>query len=411
VSTNANRTVAGSRGGTRLSYIFVGVEMALAVILLAGAAVTIRSVVRVSTANVGVDADRVLTAPIYLPPERYTGTEARVAFFDDLGERLAALPGVESVSFGAVAPTERTPRVAFELADLPAVDERARETTATCVIRPGYFRVLGASIVAGRDIRLSDRSPDAPVVLVNQRFADLQWPGQSPLGKRLRLFPAPPGAPPTAWHTVVGIASNIVQNDRTRQAFEPIVYVPYDQQPQSNMFAFVRSHVPPATVATAVRREVYGMDPQLAVAALWPLETRLARAYAIERNTTVLFGGFALVALLLAACGLFAVVAHGVSRRTREIGIRIAVGATRGDILALFVGSGLSAVGGGLVVGLATSVAVNQLLKSQLAGISPADPLALVVASAVLVVAAGLGGWVPACRAVRVDPVVALRPE
>ncbi len=411
VSIAANQTVAGGRGGTRLSYVFVGVEMALAIMLLAGAGVTIRSLVRVLTANVGVKAAKVLTASLYLPPERYTSSEARLAFYRDLGDRLAALPGVESVAFGAMAPTERTPRVAFELADTPALDERTRPTTAMCVISPGYFSVLGASIVAGRDIQSSDRAPDAPIVLVNQRFADRQWPGQSPLGKRLRLFSASPGAPPTPWLTVVGIASNIVQNDRTRQAFEPTLYVLYAQQPQPNMFAFARSRVPPGSLATAVRREVYAMDPQLSVPAVWPLDTRLDRAYAIERNTTVLFGGFAIVALVLAAVGLYGVVAHGVSRRTREIGIRLAVGATRRDILALFLGSGLSAVGGGLLVGLAMSVAVNQLLKSQLAGVSPADPLALVAASVVLVVAAGLGGWVPARRAADVDPVVALKPD
>jgi putative ABC transport system permease protein len=411
VSTGANRTVAGSRGGTRLSYVFVGVEMALAVMLLAGAGVTIRSLLRVSTANVGVETANVLTASLYLPPERYTGTNARLAFYRVLGERLAALPGVESVAFGAVAPTERTPRVAFELADAPALDARTRPTTATCVISPGYFRTLGASIVAGRDIRSSDRAADAPVILVNQRFADLQWPGESPLGKRLRLFSASPGAPPTAWLTVVGIASNIVQNDRTRQAFEPIVYVPYAQQPQPNMFAFARSHVPPGTLATAVRREVYAMDPNLPVPALWPLDTRLDRAYSLERNATALLGGFALVALVLATVGLYAVVAHAVSRRTREIGIRLAVGATRGDILALVFRRGLWAAGVGLSVGLAMSLAVNPLLKSQLAGVSPADPFVLVAASIVLAVAAGLGCWLPARRAARINPVVALQPD
>jgi predicted permease len=411
VSTGASRTVAGSKRGSRLSYVFVGVEMALTVMLLAGAGVTIRSLVRVSTADIGVEAAKVLTAPLYLPPERYTSTEARLGFYRDLGERLAGLPGVESVAFGAVAPTERTPRVAFEWADTPALDERTRPTTAMCVISPGYFRVLGASIIAGRDIRSSDRAADAPVVVVNQRFADLHWPGQSPLGKRVRLFPASPGAPPTAWLTVVGIASNIVQNDRRRQQSEPVVYVPYALQPQPNMFTFARTRVPPDSLAAAVRREVYVMDPQLAVPALWPLDTRLARAYATERNTTVLFGSFALVALALAAVGLYAVVAHGVNRRTREIGIRIAVGASRRDILALFVRGGLAAAGVGLLVGLALSMAVNQLLTSQLAGVSPADPLALFVASAVLVVTAGVGGWLPARRAARVDPVIVLKAD
>jgi predicted permease len=411
VSTWANRTTAGSRGETRLAYVFVGVEMALAVVLLAAAGVTIRSFVRVSTANVGVEADNVLTASLYVPPERYTDPDTQLTFYRDLGERLAALPGVESVAFGAVAPTERTRRVAFELADTPALDERTRPTTATMVIGPDYFRTLGASILVGRDIRTSDRAADAPVVVVNRRFADQQWPGQSPIGKRLRLFSGAPGVPPTAWLTVVGIASNIVQNDRTRQAVDPVVYVPFVQQPQPNMFAFVQSHVPPGTLATAVRREVYAMDPDIPVPALWPLYTRLDRAFALERNVTAVLGGLALVALGLAAVGLCAVVAHAVSRRTREIGIRVAVGATRRHILALVFGRGAWAAGIGLLVGLAMSLAVNPLLSSQLAGVSPADPLALMAASSALVVAAGLGCWLPARRAARVDPVIALRAD
>lgn len=411
VSTGASRTVAGSRRGTRLSHVFVGVEMALTVMLLAAAGVTIHSLARVSTANVGVDAAKVLAAPLYLPPDRYTSDDARVNFYRELGERLAGVAGVEAVAFGAVAPTESTASMAFDLADTPAVDGRTRPTVTVCAITSGYFRVLGASIIAGRDIRPSDRAVDAPVVVVNQRFADRHWPGESPLGKRLRLFPSSPGAPPTAWLTVVGIASNIVQNDRTRQAFEPVVYVPYALKPQPNMFAFARSHVPPGSLAAAVRREIYAVDPQLAVPALTPLDARLARAYVMERNITALFGSFALIALVLAAVGLYAVVAHGVSRRTREIGIRLAVGATRRDIVALFVRGGLAPAGVGLLVGLTMSVAVNQLLKSQLAGVSPADPLALVVAAAVLVVTAVLGGWLPARRAARVDPVIALKTD
>jgi putative ABC transport system permease protein len=244
---------------------------------------------------------------------------------------------------------------------------------------------------------------------VNQRFAELHWPGQSALGKRLRLFYSSPGTPPTEWLTITGIASNIVQNDRTRQAFEPIVYVPYTQQPQPNMFAFARSRVPPGSLATAVRREVYAMDPHLPVPALWPLDTRLDRAYAVERHTTSLFGGFAIVALLLAVVGLYCVVAHSVSRRTREIGIRLAIGASRRDIFALVLARGLSASGVGLLVGVGLWVAVNHLLRAQLAGVSPEDPIVLLAASSVLCIAAGLGAWLPARRAMQIDPVVALK--
>lgn len=408
LSAAAGRTLAGSDGGTRLSHVCVGAAMALTVMLLSGAGVTIRSMLRVATANVGVESAKILTASLYLPPERYTSTEA-LLFYRELGIRLAARPGVESVAFGAVAPAERTPRVAFESADTPAPDERSRPTTAMCVIGPGYFQVLGATIVAGRDIAVSDGSPGEAVAVVNQRFADLQWPNESPLGKRLRLFPASPAQPTMV--TIVGVASNIVQNDRTRQTFEPMVYVPYAQHPQPNMFAFARTRVPPGTLVPAVRRDLYAMDPLLSVPAVWPLDTRFDRAYALERQMTLLVGAFAAVALVLAAVGLSGVVAHAVSRRTREIGIRLAVGATWRDIVALVAGRGVSAAVAGLLAGLVLSIAVNQLLKSQLTGVSPADPIALGSAAVVLAVAAVLGCWLPARRAVRVDPVVALRSD
>jgi putative ABC transport system permease protein len=231
------------------------------------------------------------------------------------------------------------------------------------------------------------------------------------LGKRLRLYPAFPGKEPTPWLTVVGVVSNIVQNDRTRQAFTPLVYVPFAQQPGPYMFAFLRTSVPPSSLADAVRRQIYAMDPDIPVPVLWPLAERLDRAYAFERNVTFLLLVFAAIALLLASVGLYAAISHSVSRRVQEIGIRVALGAMGSDILRLVFKQGALPVGMGLAIGLILSFTVNPVLKSQLVGVSPADPTALLGASAVLVFCAALGCLFPARRAMRVDPVIALKHE
>jgi putative ABC transport system permease protein len=213
------------------------------------------------------------------------------------------------------------------------------------------------------------------------------------------------------WLTVVGVVSNIVQNDRTRQTFDPLVYEPFSQRPGQYMFAFVRTSGTPGSLATAVRRQIYSMDPVLPVPALMPLAERLDRAYAFERNVTALLVSFAVVALLVASVGLYATISHSVTGRVQEIGIRMAIGAQGRDILNLVFKQGLPPVGIGLVLGLVASLAANRMLKSQLVGVSTADPVALTAASVVLVLFAALGCWIPARRATRVDPVVALRHD
>jgi hypothetical protein len=200
----------------------------------------IRSVRQVTTADIGVATEGIWTASLYLPPDRYASADARLAFFRDLAERVGALPGIAAVGMGAVPPTEVAPRMAYALPEQPLVS--SIQTVATCVIDAGYVRTLGASILARRDLTAADRATAAPVALVNQRFADMHWPGQSAIGKRLRLTPATTSAAAGPWSTVVGVTSNIVQDVRTRQSSEPMGYLPYAQQPQSNMFVLIHRH-------------------------------------------------------------------------------------------------------------------------------------------------------------------------
>lgn len=403
-----DRRSASGVHAKRLAGALVGMQIALAVVLLAGAGVMIRSFMNLASANVGVDADNVLSMSLYVPDDRYPDPQTRIAFYDRLEARLAALPGVESVGLGIVAPTESTAHRDYEVADAFPMGERSRPTVADVVVSPGYFRTLHASLLRGREFNALDRASSMPVAIVNERFARTNWPGEDAVGKRLRMFRD--GAP-SAWLTVVGVAANVVQNDATRQTFEPLVYVPYRQRPVPNMFVFARTRVPPSSLATAFARQVYALDPGLPVPALMPLAERFDRASAFARDGTVLFLTFAGIALLLASVGLYATVAHSVSRRTHEIGIRTAIGASAREIRRLVIRIGLPPLAAGLGTGLIASLAVNRLLAAQLVGVSPQDPVTLVGVVLVLVLAATLGCVIPARRASRVDPVVALRQD
>jgi predicted permease len=403
-----SRSVAGSRTATRVLDVFVSLEMALAALLLIGAGVMIRSVRQVTTADIGVTTEDLWTASLFLPPVRYTDGETRIALFRDLAVRVAAIPGIEGVGFGAVPPTEVAPRLAYVLPETAAAPV---STVATCVISPGYVRTLRASVLAGRDFTEADRSDAPPVALVNQRFVDTHWPEQSALGKRLRLSAETAPADGSPWVTIVGVISNIAQDDRTRQSFEPIVYLPYAQHAQANMFLFARAARPDSTIAGALRAAVYERDPNLPVPALWPLQERLGRLYAIERQTTAVLGFFAAVAVALAAIGLYTIVADLVTRRTREIGIRIALGATRHAIVRWVAIRAVRPLVVGIVAGACLALMSTRLVAAQLVGVSPTDPLAIAVAVTTLACATALGCWVPARRAARTDPAMTLRTE
>ena len=402
----------GTAGGRRapLSRLLVIGEMALAVVLLAGAGAMIRSFLNLSTADLGVHTANVTTMLLSLPQGRYRSATAQMAFFDRLNARLDATPGIESFAIADHLPGGSVGRIPYEIAGAPPVDAERRPAVPALTIGPAYFGTLDAALLAGRDFNEFDGASGAPVAIVNEQFASAQWPGEDPIGKRFRMFD---GAAPGAWLTVVGVASNVVQND-DRQTRDPLVYRPYRQQPERGMWVLVRSRAPEGSLAAAFRREIRTIDADLPIwIGPYMLDERLAGTgnYWSVRNDAALFAVFAAIALLLASIGLYAVITHSVSQRTQEIGIRIAIGATARDVLALVLAQGLLPMGIGLVVGLAASLAVTPILKSQLVRVSPVDPLTLVVASAVLVLSAMLGCLIPACRAVRVDPVVALRHE
>ncbi len=408
---DGGRGATGSGHGKHLSALLVTGEMALAVVLLAGAGVMMRSFLKIHTADMGVNIDRILTASMDLPTARYPGAEQRISFYERLTTRLDAMPGVESVAIADSPPSWGSQKLPFELAGAPSASQ-IRPMVSALKISPAYFRTLEAKLLSGRELNDADAALGIPVAIVNQLFANKYWPGENPLGKRLRLFDdkTPPNATQKDWLTVVGVVSNIVQNDMNRQRVDPVVYLPYRQQPGGGMWVFVRTHAAPGSLATAFRREVHGLDSDLPMYGPLPLAASLER-YWDSRFYGALFLIFAAIALLLASIGLYTVIAHAVSQRTQEIGIRLAIGATAQDILKLVFVQGMIPLGIGLTIGLAASLAVNRVLESMLVRVSPADPVTLVAVSAVLIFSAALGCWIPARRAMRVDPVVALRHE
>ena len=408
--TVSSRTVAGSPRASRLIDGFVGLQVALAIVLLVSAGMLVRMLVRVTSASAGVDAANVVTASLYLPPERYVSGAARLGFLRALEERLAANSGGAAVGFAEIAPTEQTPRRAVEVADSFSANAETGVPTASVVVSPGYFRAVGATIVEGRDVQWTDTATSA-VVLVNQRFAEQHWPNSAPIGQRLRIGPTTPGGTASEWLTVVGVTSNIVQNDVTRQEFEPVVYVPYGRRPQPNMFAFVRSGAAIGASVTAIRESVFALDASLPLPSLAPLEARLNRAHAMERQAAATLGSFASLALLLAAVGVYAVIGQAVTRRTREIGIRLAVGATRRDIVNSVAADQLRFLAMGVGVGLGLSTAAMRFLTTHIAGVQAWDPLVMTLATGVLAVAAACGYWFPVRRALRIDPAIVLRQE
>jgi putative ABC transport system permease protein len=405
---------SGGRRGQRLASALVVFEMVLCIVLLTGAGLMIRSAINTYSMKVGVNAANVLTMQINLPETKYPRTNDEVSFYRRLKTKLESLPGVEVVSLASSMPTGYVRYLPYELESQPPADPANRPFTAGLVVGADYFRVMQVRARRGRVFNESDGIAGAPAVIVNESFAAKAWPGEDPIGQRLRLaheagLAHGPALEPLL--TVVGMVPDIQQNFQRPVEHAPLIYLPYGAgaDPQRVMFLIARTAVPPSSMAEAFRKEVQSLDENLPVFDVSTLEDRIALRRLDVGAFVILFTIFAGVALVLASVGLYAVVAHSVSQRTREIGVRMAVGGTAGDILRLVFWQGMRRIVIGLAVGLPLAAAVTFVLRAVLVGVAPGDPLSLAGAALVLILAGLLGCAIPARRAVRVDPVVALR--
>jgi predicted permease len=410
----ASRSVSASAGAKRLSAALVAGQMTLAIVLMSGAGVLGHSLWNVLSAPIGVETpENVLVGRVELSRSRYPTPESRGDFFASLSSALAATPGVQAAAIASALPAEDYEPRPVELEQ----QDGSRYGAPVIAAGPGYFRAVGAPVLVGRDFDDRDQPTSTPVAIVNERFANAYFPDSNAVGQRIRLYVNRETAP-GEWLTIVGVTANVMQNDTFRQQFAPVVYRPFAQEPTSTVWLFARAPTVFDGLGTAIRSEVARIDVGLEILGLATLKDTLGFGltqgrdeYTALSRQAALAPIFAGIALLLAAIGLYAVVARSVGQRTKEIGVRVALGAVPRAIRRLVLLEGMAPVVAGLVLGLAASFAVNRVLQSQLVGVSPYDPLTLTLAPALLFAVALLGCAVPLRRAVRVSPVVALRHD
>jgi putative ABC transport system permease protein len=405
-SLRADVRTGGSRARRRVRQALVIAELTLSVVLLIGAGLLLRTFFNIQQVERGFDARGLLTMRLTLPRDKYPGEGAN-AFFDRLSERLAALPGVRSVAAASQFPPGETFSTRFALERAP-VDGQTLPSALITVATPSYFEALSVPLRAGRAFTHADRLDSERVAIVNQAFADRYLQGIDPIGQRLSL-----GSPDRVrpWTTIVGVVSNY-RNVSLTEPVRPAVFTPMRQQTDWNqLFVLVRSDVEPATLLAAARKSVIALDAEQPVYMTQTMEEALASATFQQRASATLIGIFAIVALVLAAIGTYGVMSHAVSTRTQEMGVRLAIGAQRRDVIALVLAQVFKLVGIGLGLGVVIVLVAGSAMEGLLFGVRAADPATIAFVTLTLAVVALLAAWLPATRASRVDPIQALRVE
>jgi putative ABC transport system permease protein len=384
-------------------------QVALALVLVISAGLLIRTFYTLLEVDPGFRPSQVLTFELALPPLSYPDRDHLVALYTRTLEHLQSLPGVESVGLGETLPMggEGESSV-ITIPDHPVAKDQERPFANYTIVSPGFFSAVGAPLLRGRGIALTDTVDSIPVAVINAAMARRFWPGEDAVGKRLGL-----GSPRFPIMTVVGIVADI-KHFSMRENPEPEMYVPYTQKPWPSMrtmqFA-LRTKADPSSIATSVSDTIHSLDPGLPVAKVAPLQAFVDDSMTQPRFAVLLLSSFAALALLLATIGMFAVISYSVAQRTQEIGIRIALGAAHHDVFAIVLAQGARLVGLGISIGLVAAFALTRLMTSFLFGVRPTDPLTFAAVSLLLVGVTLLACYLPARRATRVDPLVALRYE
>ena len=401
------RTGDSGIGGSRARSALVVGQVALALMLLVGAGLLIRSFQNLNRVDLGFDPEGVLTLAYRLPPARYPDTDATCAFLLEMEDRLRALPGVESVGSTNTLPLANSNSdVGFIIEGRPLPEPGNENIVWFRRVTPSYFETLGLEVVAGRRFDSSDDQNGPRTVMINQTLAGRYFPDVNAVGQRLNINnPADP-----VWREVVGVVKD-VRNFGIRRASRNAMYISHMQAPTGFMFVTLRTAGDPNALIPMVRTQVAAMDPSLAMARVLPMTDYIGFALAQDRFITMLLASFAGITLLLAVVGLYGVVSYGVTARLREMGVRIALGAGSSTISAMVMRRSLSLVAGGLVVGALGAFGLLRLMEGLLFGVTTSDPLTYTSVALVLAAAAAIASAIPALRATRVDPIKVLKAE
>lgn len=411
--TNLNEALkAGGRGDSgrgghnRLRSILVVSEVALSLVLLIGAGLMVRSFVALQRADLGIRPENVLALEISLPRESYEEKDKRLNFYQQLLGRVETIPGVMKVGAVNIVPfSSSNNSTTFQIVGQPPFRKGEEPDVDIRVTTPGYFEAIGTALSRGRLFNAQDDPKAGRVILVNEAFAKKYLPGLEPIGQRLDL-----GNDDKQTEEIVGVVAD-VKNDDFDEAPDPAAYLPYSQNPNRTMNLVIRGTQDPTRLVSAVRSEVRGLDPNLPVSNVETLSQMIYERVSPKRLMTYILAVFALCALLLASVGIYGVMSYSVSQRTQEIGIRMALGARAADVLKLVVRNGMKLTLLGVAIGLAGAFGLTRLLGNLLFHVTPTDRMTFAGVATSLILVALLACYIPARRATKVDPLVALRDE
>ena len=398
--------VGFQRGGLRNPLIVS--EVALALLLSVGAGLMIKSFMRLQQVSPGFEPNNLLTMNIALPRQKYKEPQQANAFFDQLAEHIKTLPGVKSVGGTDPLPfSNSNVSTGFVVEGAPDVPLSDRPDVGQRAVTPTYFETMGIPVLKGRAFTAQDRDNTPQVIVVNEALATRYWPNQDVIGKRLGFADDPSKQ---SWREIVGVVGNVKHFGLDAEA-KPEVYFPYQQLPKNFMSVVVRTSSDPMSMIPAIRGQIAIMDKDQPVFDIMTMDQRLAKSVASNRFVMLLLGTFSVLALGLAAVGLYGAMSYLVTQRTQEIGLRMALGASRMDVFKLVVGKGMRLALIGMAIGLVASVALTRVMRSVLFEVTPTDAITFVIVSVVLLIVALLACYIPARRATNVDPLTSLRYE
>jgi putative ABC transport system permease protein len=403
---DGGRSAAGSsREGFRKSLLVI--EVGLALVLLVGAGLLVRSMVRLLNVDPGFNAENLLTMQLTLAGEVYDEPRRR-AFYDECLTRVSALPGVRAAALTLSLPIDGSFWNSwFIAADKPVPPRPDLPDSAFTPVSADYFEAMGIRLLKGRGFTSADTADSAKVAVINETLARRIWPGEDPIGKRLKQGLPEDQRP---WREVVGVVADVKLNGLERDT--PMqTYLPFVQEPWSQVGVVVRTAGDPLIAANAVERAIHSIDKDLPVSAIRSMEQLLGISMAQRRLTMTLLLSFAALALLLASVGVYGVISYSVRQRTRELGVRMALGAQRRHVLKMILAHGLKLALIGIAIGLLAAFALTRWMETLLFNVRATDPLTFAAIPVVLLLVALVACWIPAWRATKVDPMVALRVE